>query len=322
MKITKKDKTLLLVLLVILVVGIFIMYGLIPAYNDLKEQKTKLAELQAEVNKLINNFNKHNPARIEGQIEKALMEYYTNEADLDSVVSKFDAYSSFMDDLTVFCANNNIAVPEVGSVSNVVSDSSLTVNDKAFSVYKASVRLDYTYDGMEPLYNVIDELSNDYNYMYSNLIINQVKQDFSDSYTINGSFVLEKYYLIDSKAIPQMLVQADIKAVKDAPTIVSNDTKNKEITFSKVENAVYYQIYKAVKNADGSISYSLAVKRINDDPDSANIKYNYSGLPKGDYIVTAVGNYLESDVPSGSILYYRTILSKYLYQQQRLIQVD
>ena len=82
MKITKKDKILLASLLVILVLGIFIMYGIVPAYQDLKAQEETLATLQAEVAKLKANYNRNNPSIYLNKIENSLMNYYLNENEI------------------------------------------------------------------------------------------------------------------------------------------------------------------------------------------------------------------------------------------------
>ena len=328
MKITKKDKILLASLLAILVLGIFIMYGIVPAYQDLKAQEETLATLQAEVAKLKANYNRNNPSIYLNKIENSLMNYYLNENEIIVVEEDIDAYIDFDNKWRRFSLDNNLT--DTGAIDSskpnaVVKSVDLSYptddnKDNTVSTYEASVILGFEFGDIEGVYNLLEVMNEEKDFQFSNLNIEIESKDFST--VIKGTFTITKNYLRTPFVIPQPLVNDgetfNLKLSNDAPTRRADvgDTST-TLVFTKLDHAEYYEIYEVFKNEEtGEIKYSLVKSNINADPNEDLVTYEFGGVLKEGhrYVVTAVGNY-KQDAETVQKLYYRTIQSKYLYNK-------
>lgn len=324
MKISKRDKTILLVLLVVFVIAIFIMYGIVPAYNDLKAQKEELAKLQDEVDKLNRMYRLQNASKVEKDIEDILMEYYTKEIDFEIVnienKSSMAARISFRDSIARFIddnkGNGKLECSDLDKIIN--SDSIVRVdNDDEYqegvniTYVFGDTTLEFEYHDIDSVCAMFEALKADNQLQYSNPVINVSMVGMEKVYT--GKVKVTRYFLPKGTGLPKQLVEGDLSLCLDAPQnqILMADT----VQFTKVPNAKYYQIYRAnLDNENNLIDYSLVVNRIDDNQNDL-LSYNVGNLGKGYYVVTAVGNYKDAKVnDSGVDIYYRTILSKYLYE--------
>lgn len=331
MKITKKDKILLVSLLVILVLGIFIMYGIVPAYQDLKAQEETLATLQAEVAKLKASYNRNNPTIYSNKIEKALENYYLDESEIIVVDEDIDAYIDFDSKWRRFSLENNLT--DTGAIDSskpksVVKSVDLPYptddnKDNSVATFEASVVLAFEYGDIEGVYTLLEVMEEEKDFQFSNLNIEIETKDFST--LIKGSFTVTKNYLRTPFVIPKPLVNDgetfDIKISNDAPTrradIGDNSTT---LVFTKLDHAEYYEIYEVVKNDNDEVRYNLVKSNIVADPNEDLVYYEFGELLQDGhrYVVTAVGNY-KQETETMQKLYFRTIQSKYLYNKSFIL---
>ncbi len=328
MKITKRDKVLLISLLVILVVGIFLMYGIIPAYQDLKKQEESLSALQNEVEKLKLTYNRNNPVTYQNKIENSLMNYYKKESDVLMVSEDVDAFIDYetairdvVKDLNLVFGNK-ISYSLGNDITSVVKSEDVAfplADNKKNSVrlFIASTVLSFTFTNIDDVKTLLDEINNNEQMSFINLkiIINE-KGEYV------GQVSAEKIYLKTTNFIPKPVVNDgetfNIQTCNDAPEVPTYDAESNTITFNAMQNAKYYEIYEVTKTdkEDGTseIRYSLRTSNIVGEADKTVITYDVSRLAKGKrYVVTAVGNY--KTAKEGDTLYYRTILSDYLYNK-------
>ncbi len=323
MKITKKDKILLASLLVILVLGIFIMYGIVPAYQDLKAQEETLATLQAEVAKLKANYNRNNPKKYLDKIEKALMNYYLNESEIDVAKEEIDVFVDFDKEWRTFSRENNLVdtgAIDTSTIRAVVKNSEIPFpnedsKDTKVAIFDASVVLGFEYEDIEGVYNLLDVMTDDKVFQFSNFNVSVEEKNYST--VITGSFTMTKTYLRETNVIPLPVVNDgevfDIKKSNDAPTRRAELDEGTTVVYEKLEHAESYQIVKVKLDENGEpIGFETSRKTIEADPNDEFLRIDYKGLQKGRYVVMAVGNYMQDNV--NGRLYYRTIESKYLYE--------
>ncbi len=338
MKISKKEKTIILVLLFVLVVGVFLMYGIIPASKELKEKQTKCNELQAEVNKLIRDYNAHDPSKKVNDIETILMEYYKSDSEdyvivkesLNALLDFKPLLDNIVDSLVGSGYNANIhgKIDKQSIKTESFTFESTVLEQKSYSLLLAEAKIDFNVNNIDDVMSVIDMVVGKKDYQVRNF---SLKYDAMGDYNYAGSFDITKYYIEAPVTIPQTLVDnyRPSNPVEDAPQIPYVNQMDKVLTFDTIPNAVSYDIYEVIFKVDDvgqtvfdKFSDRPVVSGLKAREGETTVEFNYNGKldVNKKYVVTAVGNYKEylfKDAPIGETVYFRTILTQELANDRK-----
>ena len=338
MKINKKEKILILVLVFVLIVGIFLMYGIIPKSKELKEKQAECDKLQLEVNELIRKYNINDPVKKVSNIEDLLMSYYlkdsdayifvndgddSNEAKLGILFDFKPLFDGVVESLTINGYN--------AKKSNEITESSIReenfdfkptlVEQKVYSLYYVSGTINFYVNNIDEVSDIIDKIGESIEYQMRDF---SLTVDVKADYKYSGNIVISKYYIGTPDYIPLPLSDDfDLNSnINDAPPVPFINVDTKKLTFDIIPNASYYEIYEVISTVDefGTKTFEKfsdrpLVSGLKPNENENFVEFGYEGKlsPDKQYVFTAVGNYkdyLFKDAPKGEKVYYRTILSE------------
>ena len=338
MKINKKEKIMILVLLFVLVVGVFLMYGIIPASKELKEKQAECEKLQTEVNKLIRDYNAHDPSKKINDIETILMSYYLDDSDyyiivkepLNALLDFKPRCDSLVDGLV--SAGYNVVIHGTIDKQSIKRESfkfeSTVIEQKNYDLLLATATLDFKVNNIDDVKSIIETVTGSLDYQVRDFNLSANK---GGDYNYVGNVTITKYYIEAPITIPQTLVEnyRPTSQVEDAPQLPNVNPMDKKLTFEVIDHAEYYEIYEVIFEVDefGSTIF----KKFSDRPvvtglkakeGETTVEFDYNGKldTNKKYVITAVGNYkqyLFKDAPNGETVYYRTILSEGLATERQ-----
>lgn len=286
MTLTNKDKLMLVVLAIVIFVAIFVVYGILPANDELKAIKADVTEKRAEVEALNDRFNKIDTETIEKNIDKILDTYYLNN---QKVLDDEKGIIQVNREITALMYNNGLR--EYSTLGWKVATNtdvfSYDGNNVSYTILYVDCSTSFSFTNFDNLYTFIDEVEkNPSMYLQNmNISIEEVADaDGNVSDKLSGSLTL-RYLMqadMDASGIPQPMPKC------------SNVTySNNSISFNAMEGAVEYEICSVILDDEGEVcGINSVLNTYRPTANTGMLTVEVKGLQSGvnHIIVRAVGD--------------------------------
>lgn len=286
LKITNRDKILLVLLAVILFAGMMYVYGIMPTNSEIETLEKQITEKQQELRDLQLQVASINISALEKEYDKLLDYYYAaDKGELADKVGEIGINRLIVEELLI--PHNINAYSTIGWKINEESYTASFGDYKAnYFVATATCPTPFKAEAGD-LYAFIETVRTNPFFRMSSLSVSYTQDETTGKTVAEGNFVLMYYMRANTGVAEVPALMADVQNVSSEGATVS---------FDAVEGAVKYEFYIVTDGVDGK-NYTLIDKASLNASGDGRQTYTFrtSALELGTYTIAvrAVGDKMQ-----------------------------
>lgn len=285
LKITNRDKILLVLLAVILFAGMMYVYGIMPTNSEIETLEKQITEKQQELRDLQLQVASINISALEKEYDKLLDYYYA--ADKGELADKVGIIAINRMIIKMLDEHNIKAYSTIGWKINEESYTA-SFGDYKANYFVASATCPTPFEAeADDLYAFIETVRTNPFFRMSSLSVSYTQDETTGKTVAEGNFVLMYYMRANTGVAEVPALMADVQNVSSEGATVS---------FDAVEGAVKYEFYIVTDGVDGK-NYTLIDKASLNASGYGRQTYTFrtSALEPGTYTIAvrAVGDKMQ-----------------------------
>lgn len=285
LKITNRDKILLVLLAVILFAGMMYVYGIMPTNSEIETLEKQITEKQQELRDLQLQVASINISALEKEYDKLLDYYYA--ADKGELADKVGIIAINRMIIKMLDEHNIKAYSTIGWKINEESYTA-SFGDYKANYFVASATCPTPFEAeADDLYAFIETVRTNPFFRMSSLSVFYTQDETTGKTVAEGNFVLMYYMRANTGVAEVPALMADVQNVSSEGATVS---------FDAVEGAVKYELYIVTDGVDGK-NYTLIDKASLNASGDGRQTYTFrtSALEPGTYTIAvrAVGDKMQ-----------------------------